>query len=136
MKASEVRAQSLIVGSEAGAYGTAEWDEATEVYLKMLAPVAPHIAEELWSSQLGKPYSVHQRSWPKLDEEAAQEDVIEIPVQVNGKVRDRIEVAASLSEDELVETAKASPKVQAHVDGKDVRQAIVVPRKLVNLVVG
>ena len=75
---------------EAGAVGTAEWQEATEIYLKMLAPVAPHIAEELWTGHLGKPYSVHQQEWPKVDEAAAKEDLIEIPVQVNGKVRDRI----------------------------------------------
>ncbi|MGZ9235879.1 MAG: leucine--tRNA ligase, partial [Anaerolineales bacterium] len=75
---------------EAGAAGTSQWEEATEIYLKMLAPVAPHIAEELWTSQLDKPYSVHQQQWPKVDESAAREDVIEIPVQVNGKVRDRI----------------------------------------------
>ena len=74
--------------------------------------------------------------WPVADEALLERDTFELVVQVNGKVRDRIEVAASLSDDELVERAKASPKVQAHVDGKAVRQAIVVPRKLVNLVVG
>ncbi len=79
---------------EAGAVGTPEWEEATEIYLKMLAPVCPHIAEELWTTQMGKPYSIHQQSWPKVDEAAAKEDVIEIPVQVNGKVRDRISLPA------------------------------------------
>ena len=78
---------------EAGAVGTPEWEEAQEIYLKMLAPVAPHIAEELWTNHLGKPYSIHQQRWPKVDEAAAKEDVIEIPVQINGKVRDRIIVA-------------------------------------------
>ncbi len=63
-------------------------------------------------------------------------DTFELVVQVNGKVRDRMEVAATLSEDELVELAKASSRVQSHIDGKTVRKAIVVPRKLVNLVVG
>ena len=76
---------------EAGAAGTPEWDEAVETYLKMLAPVCPHIAEELWTGQLGKPYSIHQQPWPKVDAAAAREDVIEIPVQVNGKVRDRVD---------------------------------------------
>ena len=61
---------------------------------------------------------------------------IELVVQVNGRVRDRFEVSAELSEEELVTQAKASPRVQAHLDGKELRQAIVIPRKLVNLVVG
>jgi leucyl-tRNA synthetase len=63
-------------------------------------------------------------------------DTFELVIQVNGKVRDRMEVSAELSEEELVDRAKASPRVQAHVDGKTVRKAIVVPRRLVNLVVG
>ena len=107
---------------------------AAETAVSLIQPYAPHVAEELWE-RLG-----HSRlwevPWPEADESLLERDTFELVVQVNGKVRDRIEVAASLSEDELVETAKASPKVQAHVDGKDVRQAIVVPRKLVNLVVG
>src|ERR1700690_1652950 len=82
---------------EAGAVGTFEWNEATEIYLKMLAPVCPHIAEELWTNQLGKPYSIHQQAWPKVDEAAAKEDVIEIPGQVNGKVRAPVTVAAEAS---------------------------------------
>ena len=64
------------------------------------------------------------------------QETFELVVQVNGKVRDRFPVEADLSEDELVARAKASPRVQAHVDGKEIRQTIVVPRKLVNLVVG
>jgi leucyl-tRNA synthetase len=61
---------------EAGAAGSKEWDEAQDIYLRMLAPVAPHIAEELWSVHLGKPYSIHQQPWPKVDEAAAKEDSI------------------------------------------------------------
>jgi leucyl-tRNA synthetase len=75
---------------EAGAAGSPEWDEALDIYLRMLAPVAPHIAEELWTNHLGKPYSIHQQSWPQVDEAAAKEDTIELPVQINGKVRDRV----------------------------------------------
>ena len=120
---------------EAGAYGTPEWAEASEIYLKMLAPVAPHIAEELWTNQLGKPYSVHQQSWPKLDEEAAKEDVIEIPVQVNGKVRDRISVPAGASEEEIRSAALASEQVQKHMDGRQPKKVIVANKRLVNVVV-
>jgi leucyl-tRNA synthetase len=120
---------------ETGAVGTPEWEEATEIYLKMLAPVAPHIAEELWTHQMGKPYSIHQQRWPKVDEEAAREDVIEIPVQVNGKLRDRITVAAEASEEEIKAAALASEQVRKHLEGKEPRKVIVANKRLVNVVV-
>ncbi len=120
---------------EACAVGTAEWNEATEIYLKMLAPVAPHIAEELWTIHLGKPYSIHQQSWPKFDEEAAKEDSIEIPVQVNGKVRDRIVVPAEASEDEIRSAALASETVKKFLDGKEPKKVIVAQKRLVSVVV-
>jgi leucyl-tRNA synthetase len=107
---------------------------AAETAVSLIQPYAPHVAEELWE-RLGRS-RLWEEPWPEADESLLERDTFELVVQVNGKVRDRIEVAVSLSEDELVETAKASPKVQAHVNGKSVRQAIVVPRKLVNLVVG
>ncbi len=120
---------------EAGAVGTPEWDEATEIYVKMMAPVAPHIAEELWTNHLGKPYSIHQQKWPQVDEAAAKEDVIEIPVQVNGKVRDRIVVAVDASEDEIRKAALASEIVQKYMEGKEPRKVIVAHGKLVSVVV-
>ena len=73
--------------------------------------------------------------WPEADPAMLERETFELVVQVNGRVRDRIEAAAALSDDELVELAKGSEKVQAHLDGKEIRQAIVVPRKLVNFVV-
>ncbi|HLO31790.1 MAG TPA: leucine--tRNA ligase [Anaerolineales bacterium] len=120
---------------EAGAVGTPEWDEATEIYLKMLAPVAPHIAEELWTNQLGRPYSIHQQGWPKVDEAAAKEDTIELPVQINGKVRDRITVAADASEAEIKSAALASEGVQKYLEGKEPKKVIVANRRLVSLVI-
>jgi leucyl-tRNA synthetase len=120
---------------EAGAVGTSEWEEATEIYLKMLAPVAPHIAEELWTNQLGKPYSIHQQRWPKVDEAAAKEDTIELPVQINGKVRDRIMVAADASEEEIKTAALASEVVKKYLDGKEPKKIIVANKRLVSLVV-
>ena len=119
---------------EAGAVGSAEWDEAQEIYLKMMAPVAPHIAEELWT-RLGKPYSIHQQKWPAVDESAAKEDVIEIPVQVNGKVRDRVTVPAEASEEEVKSAALASEGVQKFLEGKEPKKVIVVKGKLVSVVV-
>jgi leucyl-tRNA synthetase len=120
---------------EAGAVGTTQWEEATEIYIKMLAPVAPHIAEELWTNQLGKPYSVHQQQWPKVDEAAAKEDTIELPVQINGKVRDRIIVAADASEEEIKSTALASEAVKKYLEGKEPRKVIVANKRLVSLVI-
>jgi len=102
--------------------------------LKMMAPVTPHIAEELWS-QFGKPYSIHQQSWPQVDEAAAKEDSIELPVQINGKVRDRIIVPAEATEDEIKSAALASEAVQKYLEGKEPRKVIVVKGKLVSLVV-
>jgi leucyl-tRNA synthetase len=119
---------------EAGAVGSDEWKEAQEIYLKMMAPVTPHIAEELWS-QFGKPYSIHQQSWPQVDEAAAKEDVIELPVQINGKVRDRITVPAEASEEVVKAAALGSETVQKFLEGKQPRKVIVVKGKLVSVVV-
>jgi len=120
---------------EAGAAGTSQWEEATEIYLKMLAPVAPHIAEELWTNQLGKPYSIHQQKWPEVHEAAAKEDTVEIPVQVNGKLRDRIVVPAEASEDEIKSTALASDQVKKYLEGKAPKKVILANKRLVNVVV-
>jgi leucyl-tRNA synthetase len=120
---------------EAGAVGTPEWSEATEIYLKMMAPVAPHITEELWTNHLGKPYSIHQQTWPPVDEAAAKEDTIEIPVQVNGKVRDRIVVPVDASEDEIRTAALASEIVRKYLEGREPRKVIMAHGKLVSVVV-
>jgi leucyl-tRNA synthetase len=107
---------------------------AAETAVSLIQPWAPHLAEELWQ-KLG-----HERlwesPWPVAEEAQLERDTFELVVQVNGKVRDRFEVVATTSEDELVALASASPKVQAHIDGAHVRKTIVVPRKLVNFVVG
>jgi leucyl-tRNA synthetase len=120
---------------EAGAVGSPEWAEAQDIYLRMLAPVAPHIAEELWTNQLGKPYSIHQQMWPKVDEEAAREESIELPVQINGKVRDRITVPAEASEDQIKVAALASETVKKYLEGKEPKKVIVAQKKLVSIVV-
>ncbi len=120
---------------EAGAVGTPEWDEANELYLKMLAPVCPHIAEEIWTNQMCKPYSIHQQAWPRVDEAATKEEVIEIPVQVNGKVRARIIVAAEASEDEIKSAALASEAVRKYLEGKEPKKVIVAKGRLVSVVV-
>ncbi len=118
---------------EAGAAGSDEWAEAQEIYLKMMAPVTPHIAEELWT-QLGKPYSIHQQAWPTVDEAATKEDSIEIPVQINGKLRDKVVVSAEASEDEIRAAALASETVQKYLEGKEPRKVIVAKGRLVSIV--
>jgi leucyl-tRNA synthetase len=125
----------MVKAREAGAAGTPEWAEAQDIYLRIMAPLCPHIAEELWTEKLGKPYSVHQQPWPKVDEAAAREDEITIPIQVNGKVRDRIVVPADATDELIQSAALASEVVQKYLEGKKPRQVIVVPKRLVNVVV-
>ncbi len=118
---------------EAGAVGSQDWNEAVEIYLKMMAPVTPHIAEELWA-QMGKPYSIHQQAWPTVDEAATREDSIEIPVQINGKVRDVVIVPAEAGEDEIRAAALASEIVQKYLEGREPRKVIVAKGRLVSIV--
>jgi leucyl-tRNA synthetase len=119
---------------EAGAGGTPAWQEAVSIYLLMLAPVCPHISEELWQA-IGKPYSIHTQPWPKVDQAAAAEQEITLIVQVNGKLRDRITVPADIQDEAAKTIALASPAVQKLLDGKSPRQVIVVPKRLVNIVI-
>ena len=109
------------------------WRECTENFLLMLAPFTPHIAEELWERN-GHPYSVHNRSFPKWDPAMTEEETITLVVQVNGRLRDRLQAPASITEDEVKEMALASPRVQAHTKGKTIRKLIYVPGRLVNIV--
>jgi leucyl-tRNA synthetase len=120
---------------EAGAVGSDEWKEAQDIYIKMMAPIAPHITEELWTEHMGKPYSIHTQLFPIVDEAAAKDDFVEIPVQINGKVRDRVRVAADASEEDIKSTVMASEAVQKLLEGKEPKKVIVVKGKLVSLVV-
>ncbi|HEY7603329.1 MAG TPA: leucine--tRNA ligase [Gaiellaceae bacterium] len=108
---------------------------AAETAVSLLQPWAPHVTAELWEV-LGHTDRLWQQPWPEADPALLVHETFELVVQVNGRVRDRLEVPAGLAESELVERARASEKVQAHLDGKEIRQTIVVPGKLVNLVVG
>jgi leucyl-tRNA synthetase len=119
---------------EGGASGTPEWREALDLYVRMMAPITPHIAEELWAF-MGKPYSVHTQPWPEVDEAAAVDEQITLVVQVNGKVRDRITLAADVSEEDAKAAALASELAQKFMEGKPPRKVVLVPGKLVNIVV-
>ena len=118
---------------EAGVGGTPEWVEAQDLYLRMMAPVAPHISEELWQ-RLGKPYSIHTQPWPQVDEEATREDMITLPVQVNGKLRDRVVVPVGTSDEDIRAAALSAEGVQRHLEGRQPKKVIIVPGKLVNIV--
>ncbi len=102
--------------------------------IKMLAPFAPHMTEELWSRIVGGG-SVHQQQWPKYDAAAMVQAEIEIVLQINGKVRDKIVIAADLGREEMQQAAMAQPRVQELTAGKTIVKTICVPGKLVNIVV-
>jgi len=108
---------------------------AAETAVSLLQPWAPHVTAELWEV-LGHTDRLWQRPWPEADPALLVHETFQLVVQINGRVRDRLEVPADLAEAELIERARGSEKVQAHLDGKEIRQTIVVPGKLVNLVVG
>ena len=119
---------------EEGSVSESVWSEAIESLMLLLAPSTPHLAEELWSLT-GNEYSIHNQEWPSWDEELAKEDEITLIVQVNGKLRDRINVPASIAEDEALKTARESEKIKVHLEGKTTVKEIYVPGKLVNIVV-
>jgi len=101
----------------------------------LLSPFAPHIAEELWHT-LGGSKTLAYEPWPKFDPQLAQEDQIEVVVQINSKPRSRLMVAPGVSKEELERLAREDPKVKELTAGKTVRKVVVVPGKMVNIVVG
>jgi leucyl-tRNA synthetase len=120
--------------------GTAEWDEAVTFLLLMLAPAAPHISEELWSRRLGaagQPWaSIHTNAWPTVDSAAIVEATREIPVQVNGKLRDRVVVASDATDAEIEAAVLARERIRAVLDGRTPDRVVVAGGgRLVNLVV-
>src|SRR5439155_15618562 len=116
-------------GGERGA----EWQEATRSLILLLNPMAPHIAEEMWS-ELGHDGLVADAAWPDYDAEAAAEPRVTLVVQVQGKLRDRIEVPAGLTQEQALEAALASDNVRRHLDGNRPAKVVYVPDKLINLV--
>ncbi len=120
--------------------GSPEWDETIRLMLLMLAPAAPHITEELWSRRLAAAdrawSSIHLESWPEVDVAATAEATREVPVQVNGKLRDKITVPADITTERLDETVMERPKIQAAIAGRDVVKVIHAGGgKLINIVV-
>lgn len=107
--------------------------DMAEVLVKLMAPFAPHWSEELWHTPLGNTTSVHEQPWPDFDPSQAVSNEVELAVQINGKVKTRITVAADAAEDEIRETALAA--VSKATEGKDIVKVIVIPDRLVNVVV-
>jgi leucyl-tRNA synthetase len=114
-------------------YDTPQWKQTLHSFNLLLAPYAPHLAEELWHRQ-GNTTSVHLGSWPSYDATTLIRDTVKMAVQVNGKLRAEIEVSKDADKETILQTAKAEPNVAKHLTGEIVRE-IVVPGKLVNLVV-
>ena len=107
--------------------------DVAETIVKLLAPIAPHWAEELWVNVLGNESSIHEQPWPEFDPKEAEADEVELAVQINGKVKARITVSASASEDEISQTALEA--VSQATEGKNIVKVIVIPQRLVNVVV-
>ncbi len=101
--------------------------------LLLMAPVAPHIAEELWQIT-GHNGSVHQQSWPAWDEDLARDELAQVAIQVNSKVRDVIEVPVDASQEEVQAQAVLRPKVQQHLAGREILKVFYVPGKIMNIV--
>jgi leucyl-tRNA synthetase len=108
--------------------------EAFSVLARLLAPFAPHVAEELWEA-LGEEGFVSDAAWPSCDEALLVEDRVTVVVQVNGKLRARLELARDLSRDDALEQARGHENVAGHLEGKTIRRVVFVPNRLLNLVV-
>lgn len=110
------------------------WKETIDTLLLLLAPSVPHLAEELWE-RIGRHYSIHNQSFPAWDEKLVVEEQFTLVIQVNGKLRDRVDVPVSIAESEARELALGRERVKAHTGSKDIRDIIYVPGRLVNIVV-
>jgi leucyl-tRNA synthetase len=118
---------------QAHAWRTGTFHQALDTLLLLLAPLVPHITEELWQ-RTGHAGSVHKQTWPAWNEELARDQLIQIPVQVDGRVREVIEVAIDAGQDEVKELALSLERIRLHLQGRVVTQVILVPGKVVNIV--
>jgi leucyl-tRNA synthetase len=116
------------------AQGRAIVHETLELIVQMLSPIVPHATHALWR-ELGHPDALINRAWPEADPAALVQDTLEIVVQINGKLRGRVTVPSSASEDDVRQSALADPQVHKWVEGKPIRKVIIVKGKLVNVVV-
>jgi leucyl-tRNA synthetase len=125
---------TLSEATTAGSVTGPTWNIAVDTLLLLLAPIAPHISEELWH-QRGHAESVHLQSWPEADPQLARDETVTMVVQVNGKVRDRIDVDPDIDQEAAVALAMSSERVQAFLEGGEAKRVIAKPPNLVNVVV-
>jgi leucyl-tRNA synthetase len=112
----------------------AQWRELAETFVALLAPMTPHVAEELWQ-RLGHAASVFEAPWPEWDERLAADEAVTVVIQVNGKLRDRLEVPVGAARDDVLSLARAAHNTVRFLEGKQVVKEVYVPGKLVNFVV-
>lgn len=124
----------LVRAKDTAMYPDAVWGEAMKDLLLLLAPIAPFMAEEIWS-RLGGTYSVHQQQWPAYDAAAAKDETFTLVIQVNGKVRSKIELPVGVGEEDAKEQAFADPNVKKWTEGKTIDNVRYVPGRLLNVVV-
>jgi leucyl-tRNA synthetase len=124
---------AIVRARESGLAGTDAYAESIDTLLLLLAPAAPHISEELWARR-GHGYSIHQQPWPVADPELAQSETVELPVQVDGKLRDRLVVTRDTPPEEIERLALASEHVQRYLAGRAPRRVVQIPGRLVNVV--
>jgi leucyl-tRNA synthetase len=115
-------------------FRAAAFKEAVQAVVLLLSPMVPHMCEELWQI-LGNKESIAKASWPGFDPDAVMTDEVEIVVQVNGKLRGRINTGVKIPKDEIEKTALACEQVKPWIEGKEIKKVIVVPGKLVSIVV-
>ncbi len=129
----------LVKARRSPVYGTPAWDEALNIFNLMLAPMVPHLAEELWQNRLGQAKgereSVHLATWPATDEAAATRDTVTLGVQVSGKVRGQVQIFKTATQAEAMAAARAEAGVARFLDGKETVKEIYVPGKIINIVV-
>jgi leucyl-tRNA synthetase len=128
---------NYLVDQQDALISAALWRQALETFTNLLSPIAPFIAEEIWQEALGHPgRSIHEESWPTYDPIMIVADTVTIMVQVDGRLRDRVEAPADISDGQLAQMVLSRDKVRRHLNGKTVRQTIVVPGRLINVVTG
>ena len=106
-----------------------------EIFLKLLAPFVPHIAEELWQNVLGNKNSIHTEMWPEYDETLLAEEMITIAIQIDGKLRDTVQVKKGTPEEKIKEVVLNSEKIKRHLGGQKIKKFIYIKDRLTNIVV-
>ena len=132
--ASLMELSNVMAKYKADIFRSEAWIESVKTILLLITPACPHLAEEVWNN-LGFGYSIHNQSWPNFDPELAVEDNVEIVIQINGKIREKMVVPVESKEEELKELALNNPGIKTQLAGKSIRKVIVVPGRLINIVV-